>query len=89
MVIRDSVLGRSLFWFTASTWLLFAVLCARFGDRVTSKQWTYLMSVPGHKWLWAIAFGLGSVTVMAGLLKRWHILTATGLFVVATFSPLS
>jgi hypothetical protein len=83
-MIRDSKIGRALAAFTAVTWLVFAVLCAWLGNAVTSKQWVYLMSIPGGKWFWAGTFGIGSAVALYGIIKRCYRLTAIGLFVVGT-----
>lgn len=48
----------------------FAASCMFLGDRVTSNQWKYLMSIPGGKWTWGIAFGVSGVCCFLGMLVR-------------------
>lgn len=47
-------------------------------DKVTSRQWQYLMSVPGQQWAWVSVFGTATALLIAGQLARAHRLCAAG-----------
>lgn len=81
MIIRESHMGRGLFGFLSGAWMLFAVLCAWLGDDVTSRQWVYLMGVPGGNWFWSIVFCGGALAGLLGVTTHLYRLTAAGLFV--------
>lgn len=52
-------------------------LAAR-ADNVTSRQWQYLMSVPGNQWTWVAIFGSGAALLIAGMLTHVYRLRALG-----------
>lgn len=56
----------------------FALGCAVIGDKVTSTQWKYLMSIPGGKWTWAIVFAASGVLGLCGLVRKRYGLTVIG-----------
>ena len=82
MIVRDTHLGRAVFAIIAAWACWFAIDVIRIGDKVTSKQWQYLMEVPLGKWFWLIIFGLAGVTTLFGLATRAHRVTAAGLFFI-------
>jgi hypothetical protein len=61
--------------------LLFTVSVAWIGEQVTSKQWQYLMSIPGHKWTWAVIFGIAGLIATIGLTTTAYRFIATGLII--------
>ncbi len=69
-------------WLTAglACWsALFAFDLIRMGARLTSKQWLYILSVPGGKWTWATVFGVAALVVALGFWVRSYRLKALGL----------
>lgn len=79
--IRETHLGRGCAYFLTGVWMLFAVLCALTGDWLTSRQWTYLMGVPGGEWFWAFLFAGGALAGLVGTVCHFYRLTAVGMFV--------
>jgi hypothetical protein len=69
-VIASWTLAGWLAWFTAD--LIFRAA------NVTSRQWLYLMSIPGHQWTWAGVFGTAAALTTAGLVTRRRRITAAG-----------
>lgn len=70
---------------TANTFLtVMAVAFAAFigwqGDQLTSRQWEYLMTVPGGKWSWAVTFGALGIFCAWGMMRRKDMHIAVGLF---------
>lgn len=63
-------------------------LAAR-ADNVTSRQWHYLMSVPGNQWSWAAIFGAGTALLIAGMLTNVYRLRAIGCGAMAFGSGLT
>lgn len=49
---------------------------------VTSRQWLYLMSTPGHHWSWVALFGSGAIILTTGMLTGRYVLRAIGLAVL-------
>lgn len=83
MILRESRILTAALWILSSWSLLFAVLLAWLGDKVTSRQWLYLLSVPGHKWFWAVLFGSAAVMVLWGLTRGGYGWRGAGLFLAA------
>jgi hypothetical protein len=80
--LRDSWFVTLLSWALAIWAILFSLDCVRIGDKLTSAQWVYLMSVPGGKWFWAASFGVSGLMFALGLRKEWHRLAGLGSFLV-------
>lgn len=59
--------------------ILFALLVLKYGDRVTSKQWQYLMDFPGGRYAYFGLFGIAGLLGIVGWLKHQYSLKATGL----------
>lgn len=78
-ILRESTLARGVFWATSVWALMFGVACGWFGDKVTSRQWQYLMTIPGGKWLWFSVFAGAAAVAILGLVTRRHAATAIGL----------
>lgn len=72
-------------WFLTIMALVFAVFMAWQGDKLTSKQWEYLMTVPGGKWSWAVVYGTLGAFCMWGLIRRNAGHVASGLFGIGLF----
>lgn len=68
--VRESELCQSVCWALGLWGLLFGVALGYWGDNVTSKQWLYLLSVPGHQWTWEGVFGTSGLLIVIGLLKQ-------------------
>lgn len=84
LIIRDSTLGRALYTAIGAWAVAFALVCTFIGDIVTSKQWTYLMGVPGGKWFWSVLFGVAAFVVLAGVVWNSTLAIALGLFVIGS-----
>lgn len=72
-------------WFCGTIGLLctmFALDIMRIGDVVTSRQWQYLMSVPGHKYAWTIIFFTAGVCTLLGEARAKYRLAAFGLLLM-------
>lgn len=59
--------------------LTFAAFIGWQGDKLTSHQWAYLMTVPGGKWSWAIGFGVFGLVCTWGMVRRKRMHVACGL----------
>lgn len=60
---------------------MFALFVAVFGNHVTSKQWQYLMSIPGDKWSWFAMYGTAALLGMYGWYKGNYGCMAAGLII--------
>lgn len=68
-----------------SMWaVLFAGWLVMLADTTTSRQWIWLMSVPGGEWTWAALFTSGAVLSAIGLWLRRYRLVAAGQFLIGT-----
>jgi len=83
-IVRKEI--RSASWFLAFMAAIFSAFIGWQGNYLTSKQWVYLMGVPGGKWTWAFTFGVCSLAALWGLLaRRRHLWAGFGLFGVGFF----
>lgn len=83
MIIRESGIACGIGWtLTAWAWWLTADLAWR-GDNVTSRQWQYLMSVPGHQWTWVVLFGAGAFILSLGMVAADYTSRAIGLVILS------
>jgi hypothetical protein len=83
MPIRESGVATGCAWGLAVWAAGFAANIGWAGDKITSTQWQYLMSVPGGKWFWAGMFGVGALILVIGLITRRYTLRAAGLLIAA------
>ncbi len=75
---RDSSPVRLAGYCVALWGLLVSTMWMAFGDVVTSRQWTYLMSVPGGKWSWALTFGAFALLLLYAQYRVKHTLIVVG-----------
>lgn len=82
MIARESGIVAGLGWALAmwACWFTFDV--AWRGMKVTSPQWRYLMSVPGHQWAWAAVFGTAALLLTLGMATRRYAARAAGLAIM-------
>jgi hypothetical protein len=59
--------------------MLFAVLLVLTGDQLTSRQWTYLMDVPGGQLFWGTLFAAGALAGLLGTVCHAYRITAAGM----------
>jgi hypothetical protein len=71
---------RFLGWILVTFAIGFSLSTVWLGDLLTSKQWVYLMQVPGHKWTWGIWFLAAGLMLAYGLRRKRHGYAATGSF---------
>ncbi len=71
-MIRESKLFHLLTGVLAIWSWMFATDMAGRADQITSRQWQYLMSVPGHQWSWTAVFFMAAVITTIGLLAEHH-----------------
>lgn len=86
MSLREAGIVRAISTIIAVWAAFFAGTVAATGDTLTSKQWQYLMDVPGGKWTWAAAFGVGAVSILVGAFRRQFQLATAGWACVGTAS---
>jgi hypothetical protein len=84
MTIRESGLATGIGWAVALWACLYTIDLAARADQVTSKQWQYLMSVPGGQWSWTALFGMGGLLLLVGMLTRLYRLRAVGCAILGT-----
>ena len=72
------VSGALAFWS-----IFFALDTMRIGALVTSKQWQYLMSVPGGRFSWAALYLSGGIIIVYGLVRKRYRVMSGGLFLMA------
>jgi hypothetical protein len=84
MPFRETGIARGFAKFLGIWALVFAAAAVFLGDRLTSKQWTYLFSVPGGKVFWAILFGMGGLITLWGVYRTHYSSCATGLFLMGS-----
>lgn len=83
--MTESSVVRSLSWGCVYWSLGTALLLGILGDVLTSKQWVYLLSIPGGKWTWALMFGTAGLLACVGLWTHRRVLVTTGLFLSGTW----
>lgn len=83
MIIRESGIAAGVGW-VLTTWAgWFTTDLVWRADQITSRQWLYLMSVPGHQWSWAGLFGSGVMLLVLGLVGTRYRLRAAGFALIA------
>lgn len=73
-------------WFLLMMSLLFSGFIGWQGNALTSKQWIYLMTVPGGKWSWTIAFGVPAILGMYCQLRSHGVNVSAALSAIGVFS---
>lgn len=63
----------------------FSVLIVAMAPYLTSRQWTYLLSIPGGEWTWLALFGSAAVAALYGLRRRRKWPIVAGLFLMASW----
>lgn len=82
MIARESGIIAGIGWaFAAWAWA-FTCALAYWADDVTSKQWQFLMTIPGHQWTWVGLFGTGATVLAVGMATARYRLRAAGLLVI-------
>lgn len=82
MTIRESGVLAGICWVMAFWSLSFAINTVLVAHRLTSPQWTALMTVPGGKWFWAILFGAAALILATGVRRTIYKLRAIGLALI-------
>jgi hypothetical protein len=79
MTIRESgICGGACWALTGWLWWFTVDLVWR-ADNVTSRQWQYLMSVPGHQWTWAALYAAAALILTVGMITTRYRLRSAGL----------
>ena len=86
LIIRESGIATGIGWAITAWTLIYTIDLAGRADDVTSAQWRYLMSVPGHQWSWVALFGTGTLLLALGMLGRLHRLRALGYAIIGAGS---
>lgn len=79
--LRESQPARAIGHFAGVWALLFSVSVMLMGDKLTSKQWQYLMSFPGGKWFWGICFLTAGCLTLYGLSTESYKMVGVGCFI--------
>lgn len=82
MILRDSALVRGVEWAVAVWAAMFAATAVAVGDSINSRQWQYLLSIPGHEWFWGGLFGGAAVLLTFGLWRGNYKANAVALFMI-------
>jgi hypothetical protein len=78
--VRESTPMRTIGVFFSIWSILFALDIFYNGSKITSPQWQYLMSVPGHHVTWAALFASAGVFLLSGVVLRKFRLASLGFF---------
>lgn len=70
VILREGKITYAIHWLCVAWILNFTFDVLARADDVTSRQWQYLMSVPGHKFFWASLFGISAILIIFGLLSE-------------------
>jgi hypothetical protein len=83
VTIRESGVTAGIGWALAAWSIAFAINLILVADKLTSPQWTALMTVPGGKWLWFGLFGAAGATLLHGLIATKYRVRGVGMALVA------
>lgn len=84
MIIRETSVAASVGWFLCGWSFTFCAALAYWADNITSRQWLYLMGVPGHQWTWVTIYGVAAWVLLVGMVFRRYRIRAAGLLIMGT-----